>query len=72
MVKQYEDGRKQEVDWHKQQKDPLARYVFEVLTGDQTGSYIVGRFGMKWSDMDTPAVTDCLLRGHAESQQPAR
>ena len=58
MVKQYEDGRKAKVEWHKQQKDKDALFVSEVLTGENTGSYIVGRFGMHWADMDTPSVTD--------------
>lgn len=30
----------------------------EVLTGENTGTYIVGRFGMHWADMDKPSVTD--------------
>jgi hypothetical protein len=58
MVKQYEDGRKAKVDWHKQQKDKDALFVSEVLTGENMGSYIVGRFGMHWADMDKPSVTD--------------
>lgn len=58
MVKQYEDGRKAKVEWHKQQKDKNALLVSEVLTGDNMGSYIVGRFGMHWADMDKPSVTD--------------
>jgi hypothetical protein len=58
MVKQYEDGRKQKVDWHKQQKDTQALFVFETLTGERTGTYIVGRLGQHWADMDTPSVTD--------------
>lgn len=58
MVKQYEDGRKAKVEWHKQQKDKNALLVSEVLTGENMGSYIVGRFGMHWGDMDKPSVTD--------------
>jgi hypothetical protein len=38
MVKQYEGGRKQKAKWHKQQRDPLPLYVWEVMTGDNTGS----------------------------------
>src|SRR5208283_6200601 len=58
MVKQYEDGRKQKAEWHKQQKDTQALYVFETLTGERTGTYLVGRLGQHWADMDTPTVTD--------------
>ncbi len=58
MVKQYEEGRKQKVEWHKQQKDTQALYVFETLTGERTGTYLVGRLGIHWADMDHPTVTD--------------
>jgi hypothetical protein len=58
MVKQYEEGRKAKVEWHKQQKDKDALFVSEVLTGVNTGNYIVGRFGMHWADMDKPSVSD--------------
>jgi hypothetical protein len=58
MVKQYEDGRKQKADWHKQQKDSQGLYVFETLTGERTGTYIVGRIGQHWSDLDKPSVAD--------------
>ncbi len=58
MVKQYEEGRKAKVAWHKQQKDKDALLVSQVLTGEHTGNYVVGRFGMHWADMDKPSVTD--------------
>ena len=58
MVKQYEDGRKQKAAWHKQQNDPLPLFVWETLSGDNTGTYIVGRLGQHWSDFDKPAVPD--------------
>ena len=38
MVKQYEDGRKQKVEWHKQQKDTQPLFVFETLTGERMGT----------------------------------
>jgi hypothetical protein len=58
MVKQYEEGRKQKVEWHKQQKDTQGLYVFETLTGDDTGTYLVARFGQHWPDFDKPSVPD--------------
>lgn len=58
MVKQYEDGRKQKAEWHKQQKDPLPLFVWEVMSGDDTGTYIVGRLNQHWADFDKPAVPD--------------
>jgi len=58
MTKQYEDGRKQKADWHKQQKDPLPLYVFETISGDDAGTYMIGRFGMHWADFDKPPIPD--------------
>ena len=58
MVKQYEDGRKQKVEWHKQQKDTQGLYVFQILTGERTGTYMVARFGQHWADFDKPSVPD--------------
>jgi len=58
MTQQYEQGRKQKVDWHKQQKDPSPLYIFETLTGENTGTYLVCRFDMHWADMDKPPIPD--------------
>jgi quinol monooxygenase YgiN len=56
MVKQYEDGRKAKAAWHKQQNDTQALYVSEIITGERTGDYVVGAFGLRWADLDKPAV----------------
>jgi hypothetical protein len=58
MVKQYEDGRKQKADWHKQQKDSQPLFVWEILSGDHTGTYVVGRVGQHWADLDKPSLPD--------------
>lgn len=58
MVKQYEAGRKAKVEWHKQQKDSQPLLVWETLTGDDTGTYLVERVGQHWADFDTPSVPD--------------
>ncbi|HKM79452.1 MAG TPA: hypothetical protein VJY15_00620 [Candidatus Acidoferrum sp.] len=58
MVKQYEDGRKQKAEWHKQQKDTLPLMVWETISGDHTGTYIVGRLGQHWSDFDKPPIPE--------------
>ena len=58
MVPQYEAGRKQKAAWHKQQNDPQPLLVWETLSGDNTGTFIVGRLGQHWSDFDKPAVPD--------------
>jgi hypothetical protein len=58
MVTQYEAGRKQKAAWHKQQNDPLPLFVWETLSGENTGSYIVGRLSQHWADFDKPAIPD--------------
>ena len=58
MVQQYEAGRKQKAAWHKQQNDPQPLFVWEILSGDNTGTYIVGRLGQHWADFDKPAIPD--------------
>ena len=63
MVQQYEAGRKQKAAWHKQQNDPLPLYVWEILSGDNTGTYVVGRLDQHWADFDKPPVPDEADRG---------
>jgi hypothetical protein len=58
MTPQYEDGRKQKAAWHKQQNDPQPLFVWEVLTGEDTGTFVVGRIGQHWADFDKPAISD--------------
>ncbi len=58
MATQYEAGRKQKAEWHKQQKDPQPLFVWETLSGDNTGTYIVGRLGQHWADFDKPPISD--------------
>jgi hypothetical protein len=58
MAKQYEEGRKQKAAWHKQQKDTQPLMVWETVSGDDTGTYIVGRLEQHWSDLDKPSVPE--------------
>ena len=56
LTQQYEAARKQKAAWHAQQKDPHPLIVLKVLTGEHTGSYLIGEFGMHWADFDKPSV----------------
>jgi len=58
MVPQYEAGRKQKAAWHKQQNDPQPLFVWEILSGENTGTYVVGRLAQHWADFDKPAIPD--------------
>ncbi len=55
---QYEAGRKQKAAWHKQQNDSVPLFVWQILTGDNTGAFYVGRFGQHWTTLDKPSVSD--------------
>jgi hypothetical protein len=58
MVPQYEAGRKQKAAWHKQQNDTMPLLVWQCISGDETGTYLVGRFDQHWADFDKPPITD--------------
>jgi hypothetical protein len=58
MVKQYEEGRKQKEAWHKQQNDSQPLMVWEVRTGPDTGTYVIGRVDQHWADFDKPSIPD--------------
>jgi hypothetical protein len=57
-AKQYEEGRKAQAGWHKQQKDTKPLMVWETLSGDDSGTYIVGRLEQHWADLDVPEAQD--------------
>lgn len=52
MQQQYESGRKRHMAWHKSQNDKWSWLTYEIMTGDSTGSYVVGSFGHSWKDFD--------------------
>jgi hypothetical protein len=52
MNKQYEAGRKKHMAWHKSQKDTWSWATWEVVSGDNTGTYVVGTFQHAWKEFD--------------------
>src|SRR5262249_918717 len=42
LTQQYETGRKKLMAWHKSQNDAWSWYTWAVVTGEGTGSYVVG------------------------------
>ena len=58
MVKQYEEGRKQKIAWHKQMKDSRPLFVWQIMTGEQTGTYVVGGSPVHWKDLDNPPISE--------------
>lgn len=58
MTQQYEAGRKTKAEWHKKQNDPRPLFVWEIQTGEQTGTFVVGEPATQWKDLDNPPITE--------------
>ncbi len=72
---QYEAGRKRHMAFHKKMKDTWSWMTYEVLSGENTGSYITVTAGHEWKDFDGREKFDAAdtadvalnLTPHAES-----
>jgi len=53
MTAQWEAGRKQHSAFHAAQKDTWTIYVWQYLTGEHTGAYLMASPGHNWKDLDT-------------------
>jgi len=51
-VQDYEAARKKHMAWHKAQNDPWVWEVFEVMTGPDTGSYVIASGDHQWKEME--------------------
>jgi hypothetical protein len=52
MVAQWEAGRKQHSDFHAAQKDTWTILVWQIMTGERTGSYMMSSPGHNWKDFE--------------------
>jgi hypothetical protein len=52
MGKQYEEGRKRHMAWHKRQGDTWTWHTWQVTSGPDTGQYVTITFGHHWKDLD--------------------
>ena len=48
----YETARKKHMQWHKAQNDPWEWDVFELITGPDTGAYIITSGNHQWKEME--------------------
>jgi len=60
MTAQYEATRKRHWLWHKRLGDTWSFQVWQVVSGDRTGAYIVSSFGHTWKEVDE---SDKLVAG---------
>jgi len=52
MTAQWEAGRKQHSAFHAAQKDTWNIFVWQIVTGERTGSYIMASPGHNWKEFD--------------------
>ena len=52
MTAQWEAGRKQHSAFHAAQNDTWSIYVWQIMTGERSGSYMLASPGHHWSDFD--------------------
>ena len=52
MTAQWEAGRKEHSAFHAAQKDTWSVFVWEILTGERSGAYMMASPGHNWKDFD--------------------
>ena len=52
MTAQFEAGRKEHSAFHAAQKDTWSIYVWEFISGERTGAYMMASPGHNWKDFD--------------------
>ena len=52
MAAQYEAARKRHWVWHQKMKDTWSYHVWQIVSGEASGTYMVGSFGHSWTEMD--------------------
>jgi hypothetical protein len=60
MTTQYESTRKRHWLWHKKLGDTWSFQVWQIVSGEATGAYIISSFGHTWKEVDE---SDRLLGG---------
>lgn len=53
MANQWEAGRKQHSAFHAAQKDTWSILVWQIISGDRTGDYLMSSPGHSWKDFDS-------------------
>ena len=52
MQRQFEEGYKRHLEWHRQNKDKWTWYGWQVIAGDRLGYFVDGTFGHRWEEFD--------------------
>lgn len=49
---QFDAGLKKHMEWHKAQKDSWTYIAYQIMSGPETGSYVIVTGGHQWADFD--------------------
>ena len=52
MTAQYETARKRHWMWHQKMQDTWAYHVWQIVSGEASGTYMVCSFGYTWKEVD--------------------
>src|SRR6266496_2896312 len=54
MDRDFEEGYKRHLEWHRRNGDPWVWHGWSLLTGEHAGWFVDGSFFHAWTDFDTP------------------
>ncbi len=57
MKDKWEEGAKKHMAFHGDKGDPWTRIVWEIVSGENVGDFVIGSFGHKWADFDNVPVS---------------
>lgn len=57
-IQPFEQGLKELAAWRGSIKDPQSRAVFQQITGEKRGTYLIVLRGMHWADLDSSTPSD--------------
>ncbi len=56
MERDFEEGYKRHLDWHRRAKDPWAWYGWTIVSGERFGWFVDATLFRRWSDFDAPVA----------------
>ena len=56
LEREFEEGYKRHLQWHRANRDPWAWYGWAVRSGTQDGYFVDGTFFRQWTELDSPVA----------------
>ncbi len=56
MKDKWEEGTKKHMAFHREKGDTWQWFVWEIVSGENVGDYVVGTFEHKWADFDNMPI----------------